>query len=261
MVAGRSPGIQNQEVHPREPFYLEPRVCQDFLDVYGRQQAVFRETGKPNGRAHGMSGVSAELHAEQSEAELEVGHRLALVTPQDTMRGMFFRSVKEAMLSLKGPAAMEACLAECGGVRTFVDLFAYPAGDFLRMLRQAAWMMEGAAGGFEESMRMLGYMGTAVFLGSQVGKAMQVLISGTPKRVIEYLPMAYKVTTPAGGSCSVAFPDLTTGLVTFERDFLPRPYVEGSLEAHLKQAGARSARITGRMRGPLACEYELTWDF
>jgi uncharacterized protein (TIGR02265 family) len=209
-----------------------------------------------------MSGVISDpLQAERSEAELEVEHRLAHVTPQDTMRGMFFRSVKEAMFALNGPVAMEECLQECGGVRTFVDLFAYPAEDFLRMARRAAWRMERSAGGFEQAMRMLGYMGTAVFLGSQVGKAMQVLISGTPKRVIEYLPMAYKVTTPAGGACSVFFPDLTTGIVTFERDFLPRPYVEGSLEAHLKQAGARSARISGRMTGPLSCEYELTWDF
>lgn len=208
-----------------------------------------------------MSGVSEQLHTMRSEAELEVEHRLAHVTSQDTMRGMFFRSVKEAMFALNGHSAMEECLQECGGVRTFVDLFAYPAEDFLRMARRAAWRMEGAAGGFEQAMRMLGYMGTAVFLGSQVGKAMQVLISGTPKRVIEYLPLAYKVTTPGGGACSVAFPDLNTGIVTFERDFLPRPYVEGSLEAHLKQAGARSARITGRMTGPLSCEYELTWEF
>ncbi|HYO71043.1 MAG TPA: TIGR02265 family protein, partial [Archangium sp.] len=150
-----------------------------------------------------MSGVSEELQAVPSEAELEVAHRLTQVTPRDTMRGMFFRSVKEAMFALRGHAAMEECLEECGGVRSFVDLFAYPAEDFLRMARRAAWMMQGAAGGFEQSMRMLGYMGTAVFLGSQVGKAMQVLISGTPKRVIEYLPMAYKVTTPAGGACSV----------------------------------------------------------
>lgn len=108
---------------------------------------------------------------------------------------------------------------------------------------------------------MLGYMGTAVFLGSQVGNAMQMLISGTPRRVIGYLPMAYKVTTPAGGACSVAFQDHTHARVSFERDFLPRPYVEGSLEAHLKKAGARSARIRGQLAGPLACEYELSWDF
>jgi uncharacterized protein (TIGR02265 family) len=208
-----------------------------------------------------MNGVSEELQAVRSEAELEVEHRLAQVTPRDTMRGMFFRSVKEAMFALRGQGAMEECLQECGGVRSFVDLFAYPAEDFLRMARRAAWMMQGPAGGFEQSMRMLGYMGTAVFLGSQVGKAMQVLISGTPKRVIEYLPMAYKVTTPAGGACSVVFPGHTRALVTFERDFLPRPYVEGSLEAHLKQAGASSARIVGRMTGPVSCEYELSWDF
>ncbi|HEX5748515.1 MAG TPA: TIGR02265 family protein [Archangium sp.] len=208
-----------------------------------------------------MSGVSGEMHAVRSEAELDVERRLALATMQDTIRGMHFRSVKDAMFALRGAAAMEECLTECGGVRSFVDLFAYPAGDFLRMARRAAWMMEGAAGSFEQSMRMLGYMGTAVFLGSQVGRAMQVLISGTPRRVLEYLPMAYKVVMPAGSGISVSFLGHTRAFITFERDFLPVQYVEGALEAHLKQAGARSARIVGRPKAPLSSEYELSWDF
>jgi len=208
-----------------------------------------------------MSGISGEWHTVPSEAELELEHRLALATPRDTMRGMFFRSVQEAVLALKGTAAMEECLEECGGVRGFVDFFAYPAGDFLRMLRRAAWLMGGATGGFEEAMRMLGHLGTAAFLGSQAGNAMEVLISGTPRRVVENLPMAYKVTTPAGGTCSVVFSGHTRGRVHFGRDFLPRPYVEGSLEAHLKKAGARALRITGRLTGPLASEYELSWDY
>ncbi|MCY1083328.1 TIGR02265 family protein [Archangium lansingense] len=207
-----------------------------------------------------MSGVSEDLHAGRSGAELDVEHRLSLASQQDTIRGMHFRSVKEAMFVLRGSAAVEECLSECGGVRTFVDLFSYPAGDFLRMSRRAAWMMEPAAGGFEQAMRMLGYMGTAVFLGSQVGKAMQVLISGTPRRVIEYLPMAYKVVMPAGSGISVAISDHNRALVTFERDFLPRQYVEGALEAHLKQAGARTARIIARPRGPLSSVVELTWE-
>lgn len=207
-----------------------------------------------------MNGVSEQLQTMPSETELDVEHRLTLATAQDTIRGMHFRSVKDAMLALKGPAAMEECLAECGGVRTFVDLFSYPAGDFLRMARRAAWMMEGSAGGFEQAMRMLGYMGTAVFLGSQVGKAMQVLISGTPRRVLEYLPMAYKVVMPAGSGISVSFPEHTRAFITFERDFLPRQYVEGSLEAHLKQAGARSARIVAQKTGPLSCVVELNWE-
>ena len=81
------------------------------------------------------------------------------------------------------------------------------------------------------------------------------------ERVVENLPMAYKVTTPAGGTCSVVFWGHTSGRVHFERDFLPRPYVEGSLEAHLKKAGARALRITGRLKGPLSSEYELSWDY
>lgn len=206
-----------------------------------------------------MGAVSGGWDTVRQEAEQELEHRLSLVAPTDTIRGMFFRSVQQAMLVLKGAAAMEECLGECGE-RDFVDFFAYPAGDFLRMLRRAAVLLGGPAGGFEETLRVLGHMGTAAFLDSQAGNAMEVLISGTPRRVLENLPMAYLVTTPTGGSLSVVWSGHTHGRIIFSRDFLPRPYVEGSLEAHLKKAGARAVRVAGRLTGALSSEYEVSWE-
>jgi uncharacterized protein (TIGR02265 family) len=206
-----------------------------------------------------MSAVSGSCKTEKEEAQEEVEHRLAQVLPTDRVRGVFFRSVQQAILVSKGEAAMEECLEECEE-RDFMDFFAYPAADFLRMVRRAAWLLRSEEGGFEETMRMLGYMGTAAFLESQAGKAMEVLIAGTPRRALENLPMAYLVTTPTGGPLTVSWPEHMHCRLTFSRDFLPRPYVEGTLEAHLKKAGARAVRVTGRWTGGLASEYELSWE-
>ncbi|MFY0582381.1 TIGR02265 family protein [Cystobacter fuscus] len=87
-----------------------------------------------------MSGLGAEAYRVQTGAEL--GHLLTWLGPEDTLQGMFFRSLQDAMLTLLGEAAMEACLEEVSGERDFVDFFAYPAVDFLRMVRRAAWLME-----------------------------------------------------------------------------------------------------------------------
>lgn len=208
-----------------------------------------------------MSGISGEWHTVMSsEGERELEHLLSLAGPEDTMRGVFFRSTQEAVLSMKGTAAVAYCMEECEGVRGFVDFFAYPTKDFLRVLRRAAWKLGGSAGGFDGAMRVLGNLVTSSFLGSLVGNTIHVLFTGTPRRVLENLPMAYKLMMPTGGGLSVVWLGHTRCRVIFERDFLPRAYVEGSLEAHLKKAGARALSITGRLTGELSSEYDISWE-
>ncbi len=194
-----------------------------------------------------------------SDAEREVDLRLSQLTPETTVLGVFFRGVLDAVRALQGEEAMEQCREECQGARDFVDFFAYPASDFLRVLRRAGWVMEGKTGGFEETMRILGYLGMAAFLRSQAGRAVELLMSGTPRRVVENLPTAYKLTTPSGGPVSVVWWGQTGARILFTRDALPRPYLEGSLEAQLQKAGARGVRILGRALGPLSSEYNVAW--
>ncbi|WNG21663.1 TIGR02265 family protein [Cystobacter fuscus] len=204
-----------------------------------------------------MSGLGAEAYRVQTGAEL--GHLLTWLGPEDTLRGMFFRSLQDAMLTLLGEAAMEACLEEVSGERDFVDFFAYPAVDFLRMVRRAAWLMEERGCEGQETLRMLGHLGTAAFLKSPAGKAMDVLASGTPRRVLENLPMAYQMLSPKGGPLSVTALGPTRARVNFSRDVLPCAYLEGLLEALLKKAGARGVRIEGRRVNSFSCEFLLSW--
>jgi uncharacterized protein (TIGR02265 family) len=194
------------------------------------------------------------------EAEQELEQRLAALLPEDTVRGLFFRSVGEALLELKGPELVAECFAE-SGERHFVDFFAYPAGDFLRLLRRAAGLLGEGVGDFEVALRRLGLLGTTAFLASQASYAVKLVISGgTPRRVLENLPMTYGMTTPMGGPCTVVTTGPTSGRITLGRDLLPRPFMEGSLEAYFRKGGAQGLRILGRLTGPLSSEYELAWD-
>jgi uncharacterized protein (TIGR02265 family) len=48
-------------------------------------------------------------------------------------------------------------------------------------------------------------------------------------------------------------------LILLDRDFFPCPYVEGALVAAFEVVGVRNPRVRGRLTGPLASEYALTW--
>jgi uncharacterized protein (TIGR02265 family) len=204
-----------------------------------------------------MSGLGYE--ASRARGPTELGEPFAGLRPEDSLRGLFFRSVQDGMLTLLGEEAMEECLEECSGEREFKDFFAYPATDFLRMVRRATGLMEEKGYGPEETLRMLGHLGTATFLKSTIGGAMDLLSSGSPRRMLENLPAAYPVLSPKGGTLSVVMPGSTCARVLFSRDILPSAYLEGLLEALLKKSGARGVRIEGQRPGPLSSEFLLSW--
>jgi uncharacterized protein (TIGR02265 family) len=97
------------------------------------------------------------------------------------------------------------------------------------------------------------------FFASATGRPLQALLGGDPKRLLDSLPMAYAVASSTGsGRCQVTSAE-HTALMSLDRDFLPRPYVEGALASALEVVGAREPRVRGRHTGPLASEYVLTW--
>jgi uncharacterized protein (TIGR02265 family) len=192
------------------------------------------------------------------EAERELERRLALATPEDCMRGMFFRSVLEVMRAVGDEGAVEQCLKECPE-RRFVDFTCYPTGSFLRVLWTAAWLLKDGYGNFEGALRALGRRGAMDFFASSTGRPLQTLLGGNPKRLLDSLPMAYAVASSTGsGRCQVTSSE-RAALMLLDRDFLPRPYVEGALASALEVVGVREPRVRGRHLSPLSSEYVLTW--
>ncbi|WP_257446126.1 DUF2378 family protein [Archangium lipolyticum] len=191
-------------------------------------------------------------------AEPELKRSLALATPADSVRGMFFRSVLEVVRALGDEAAVERCAEACGG-RRFVDFTCYPTASFLRLLWSAADLLRDGYGSFEGALRALGRRGATDFLSSSTGRPLQALLMGNPKRLLESLPMAYAVASANGGRCSVTLGARDNALVVLDRDFLPREYVEGALATALEVVGTREPRVRGRPTGPLSIEYTVTW--
>jgi uncharacterized protein (TIGR02265 family) len=171
---------------------------------------------------------------------------------------MFFRSVVEVMRALGDEAAVERCLRECGE-RRFVDFTSYPTSSFLRLLWTSAWLLKDGYGDFEGALRALGRRSATDFFASATGRPLQTLLGGNPRRLVDSLPMAYAVASSTShGGCHVTSGD-RMAVVSLERDFLPRAYVEGALASALEVVGARAPRVKGRSSGPLTSEYVLTW--
>ncbi|HYO52456.1 TIGR02265 family protein [Archangium sp.] len=193
-----------------------------------------------------------------SGAELELERRLVLVTPADCVRGMFFRSVLEVMWALGDGADVERCVEVCG-MRKFANFTCYPASSFLRLLGTAARLLGKGYGDFPGAMRALGRRGATDFFASSMGRPLQALLMGNPKRLLDSLPMAYAAASANGGQCMVTWAQPGSALVRLERDFLPRPYVEGALAAALEVVGTREPRVWSQPLGPLSSEYVLSW--
>jgi uncharacterized protein (TIGR02265 family) len=196
---------------------------------------------------------------EELGAERELERRLALVTPVDNVRGMFFRSVLEVVRALGDEPAVERCLEECGE-RRFVEFTCYPTGTFLRLLWTAARLLGDGYGDFGGALRALGRRGATDFFASATGRPLQGMLVGEPRKLLDSLPMAYAVASANGGQCSVKWDGPRMAFVRFDRDFLPCPYMEGAMAAALEVVGVREARAKGRLMGSLASEYALTWD-
>jgi uncharacterized protein (TIGR02265 family) len=191
-------------------------------------------------------------------AERELEQRLTLVTPSDSVRGMFFRSVLEVVRALGDEEAVERCLEACGE-RRFTEFNGYPTSTFLRLLRMAARLLGDGYGDFGGALRALGRRGATDFFASATGRPLRGMLMGDPKRLLDSLPMAYAVASANGGQCAVRWMGPRSALVLFNRDFLPCAYLEGAMAAAFEVVGVREARVSGRMTGSLASEYTLTW--
>jgi len=189
----------------------------------------------------------------------ELERRLALATPTDTVRGMFFRSVLGVVRALGDEGAVERCVEECGE-RKFVDFSCYPMSTFLRLLGTAARLLGDGYGDFAGALRALGRRGATDFFASSIGRPLRTLLMGNPKRLLDSLPKAYALVSTNGGRCSVTWGASRNALILLDRDFFPCPYVEGALVAAFEVVGVRTPRVRGRLTGPLASEYALTWE-
>jgi uncharacterized protein (TIGR02265 family) len=184
--------------------------------------------------------------------------RLALVTPADTTRGMFFNGVLALVRQQGSAEGVKRCLAACDNQR-FLDFFNYPAEQFLKLVWAAARVLEPGLEGFEPALRVLGRQAATDFLSSAAGKALMLLGQGDVRRLMENLPSAYRVSV-SYGQRTVEWTGPQSGRLLMERDFMPFAYHEGVLVGLLEAQGVTGVKVVGHQEGLMSSEYDFSWE-
>jgi uncharacterized protein (TIGR02265 family) len=207
-----------------------------------------------------MSASGCEVESDRKAQDLreDLEQRVALATPSDMVRGVYFLGTLEAVKGLVGEAGVRQCLA-MGGEARFVEFFNYPVGPFLRMNEVAARLMAPGCGGWEEAQRRLGRRATVDMMRSAAGRALQLVSRGETRRLVGNLPSAYRAAVNYGER-SVVWEGPNRSRVIMRRDFMPCAYQEGVLRAALEGMKARGVEVRGLRMGVLDAEYLITWE-
>jgi uncharacterized protein (TIGR02265 family) len=182
-----------------------------------------------------------------SPGELE--KRVALVRPEDTMRGFFFAAALKAIRNQGDEAAVNRCL-EAVGREQFLAFFRYPIAPLLRLLYVASWSLSGTHGGFEGALRYLGRQAAPDFLESPMGRILLKLAGNEPRRLFGALPSAYRALM-RHGECSVGWTGMQSGVIRFKGNVIPPPYFEGAVRTvfeAMKKTGVEVEWASGRAR-------------
>ncbi len=188
----------------------------------------------------------------------EFERRIALATPQDTTRGLFFNGALAAVRSFGGEAVAQKCM-EAAGEKRFVDFFSYPVTSFLKLSLAASQALGGQLGGFEATQRRLGMQATRDFFSSMAGRTLLLLAGEDPTRVLANLPSGYR-TAVSYGERTVTMTGPKTAQVVMRRDFMLPAYNEGVLLAVMEAALVQNPRVVARPVSTLDTDYELAWD-
>jgi uncharacterized protein (TIGR02265 family) len=205
-----------------------------------------------------MKGPAADPGPALLGSEEELRRRLACVTETTAVRGMLFNAVLEVVRQQGGEAAVQRCLA-ASDEKKFMDFFSYPSRKYLEVLYTAARLGSGGPEDFAETLRRLGQHAAENFLVSAAGRTLRVLVQGAPHRLLNSLPWAIQVgVSGVGATARMTGP--WSGLLTVQRDFCPRPFVEGGLRAAFEAARVKGVKVRSWPAGPTDTEYELSWE-
>jgi uncharacterized protein (TIGR02265 family) len=183
--------------------------------------------------------------------------RIAATTPQDTVRGLIFNGLFDAVEEHAGKAAALACDASGKGRRT--EFFSYPVADFLATIGRAAEVLEPKLGSVDRAFYECGYRALASVFSSALGATIVTLSRKDPRALLGQAATAYRGTV-SYGERKLEWLGPTQARFTFKRDFLVPPFHCGVLTAALDAFGARNPRVTGKQVSLLEATYEVGWE-
>lgn len=186
----------------------------------------------------------------------ELAQRLSAVAPQDTIRGLGFRTILQLVRERLGQRAAEE-LQRQRLDRPPVDFFPYPASQFLELLYAASDRLEHVYGSTDAAFRAMGAATTTNFFDSTVGKTLALMIGRDAHRLFSSAASAYGSIVSYGTRECTRLGDHKVRLV-FKGDMQPVPYHEGTLGECLNVVGARGT-VQGTALGLTEAEYLVEW--
>ena len=189
--------------------------------------------------------------------ERDFARRISLATPSDTARGVFCIGLLKAMEDLGGAEAARRCL-EASGEKNFVELFNYPITTYLRMVSTAVHLLAAKYGDIEEALRRIGRRAAADFRESSAGRAMGVMHGRDARRLLDCLPVVYRVAL-SFGMYELAWVAPAHARFGVKRTFIPYPFHEGVLLELIEKTNVPQLKVRGHQVAPLDSEYEISW--
>jgi uncharacterized protein (TIGR02265 family) len=171
---------------------------------------------------------------------------------------MFLNGMLKAIRTLAGEDVAKRCL-EASGHERLVDVFNYPATLQLKFLSIAMPALLARCASYDMAMRQLGRHAVMDFLGTTAGKMLLTLARKDPKRLVESLPSAHKVSVNFGTQV-VEWLGPKQGRVILKREFMPHAYHAGVVEMLLELGGATKVGVRSAQTGRLDSEVTFTWE-
>jgi uncharacterized protein (TIGR02265 family) len=190
----------------------------------------------------------------------DLAQRLAVCTPDDTVRGFIFKSVYHLVEERAGGAAVERMMQQLRVDKLPIDFFSYPVADFLQLIFLAADVLEPQYGSAEEALRACGASTVTGFFQSYVGNTLLRLVGGgsNPKRALSTVGTVYSTLVSYG---SREFVDMGASrvLLTYRGDMQPVYFHEGALFEVLKVLKV-NGKVTSNAFTLDHSEYLLEWS-
>jgi uncharacterized protein (TIGR02265 family) len=187
----------------------------------------------------------------------ELEQRLAQMTPQHTVRGMFFRAAHQAIGRQASKEDTERLASYVP--RKVVDMFMYPAADYLRLLHEGADSIEPHFASSAAALAHLGSQVVVAFFDSPIGRTVKLAAAGRPRAVLVTLPMNYSVSC-SWGRRAVRFTGEKSAVVDFFEEFIPAPVHAGVVEVGLGIFGGKNVRAVPRQASLLEAAFDVAWE-
>jgi len=208
------------------------------------------------------SNIAGGPSSSGSDEITDYERRLPHAKPGDTLRGMYFNAVFNAVKAAAGEQVLSQfrqSLKDPALTGRFIDFTSYPVRDFLKLAAAATKMIAPHVGGQENAQRHIGKQAVVDFFNSMVGKTLLLLSGDSPEKVLSRLPSGYS-TSVNWGERSVTILSEHSARVSYRAGLMPPCHNEGSLMGIMQAIKAKNPQVRAYPKGILDCDCEVSWE-